>query len=269
MSGSPWYENAVVITGGAKGIGRAMALSLAEQGALVALADIDEPALEEAVTECRDRGGRALGVPTDIAQKEACRILIEAAVAEFGHLDTLVNNAGITHYGRLDDLRDLAVLDRIMQVNFLGSVYCTYYALPHLKESTGRIVGLSSLAGKTGLPTRTGYTASKHAMVGFFDALRIELAGDGVSVTMVYPDYVATTIRETALDVEGRPMGESTMEESKSMPVEECARLTLAAAADRRRELIMSLRGRLGQYLKAFAPGLIDRAALRSVTKGH
>ncbi len=269
MRESVWRDNAVVITGGAKGIGRAMGCELVAQGARVALADIDEPALEEAVAVCTGRGGRVLGVPTDITSLEACRVLIETAVAEFGRIDTLINNAGITHYGRFDDLRDLAVIERVMQINLMGSIYCTFYALPHLKASRGRIVALSSIAGKTGLPTRTGYTASKHALVGFFDALRIELAGDGVSVTMVFPDYVATTIRETALDVEGRAMGRSTMQESKSMPVEECAHLTLAAAAARRRQLIMGLRGRLGQVLKVFAPGLIDRIALRSVTKGH
>lgn len=269
MNDHLWRDNSVVITGAAKGIGRSMAFMLAEQGAWVTMADVDEPALKEAAAQCMERGGRVLAVPTDIIRRDQCERLIAKVVEEYCRIDTLINNAGITHYGRLDDIRDLTVLERIMQTNFMGSVYCTYFALPWLKESRGRIVGMASLAGKTGLPTRTGYTASKHAMVGFFDALRIELARNGVSITMVYPDYVATTIRETALDPDGKPMGRSTMQESKSMPVDECARRTIHAAARRRRELIMGLRGRLGQWLKVAAPGLVDRIALRSITRGH
>src|SRR6185436_3084630 len=119
------------------------------------------------------------------------------------------------------------------RINYLGSVYCTYYALPHLRSARGRIVAVSSLTGKTGVPTRSGYAASKHAMNGFFDTLRIELAGSGVSVTVACPDFVATEIRERAYGADGKPLGKSPVQETKVMTAETCARLILASAARR------------------------------------
>jgi len=158
---------------------------------------------------CRECGGWAIVVPTDVSRQALCEGLIERTLQEFGRVDTLVNNAGVTMWARFDELQDLAPLERIMQVNYFGSLYCTYAALPHLKQTRGRIVAVSSLTGKTGVPTRSGYAASKHAMVGFFDSLRIELAGSGVSVTIVYPDFVATETRQRAFGPDGKPLGQS------------------------------------------------------------
>src|SRR5262249_3270465 len=138
------------------------------------------------------RNARAIAVPTDVGDKAECQRLVDRTVAEFGRLDTLVNNAGIGMWARFEELQDLDVLEQIMRINYLGSAYCTYYALPHLRKTRGRIVGVSSLAGKTGVPTRTGYAASKHAMSGFFDCLRIELMDSGVTVSMICPGFVST-----------------------------------------------------------------------------
>jgi short-subunit dehydrogenase len=156
-----------------------------------------------------------------------------------------------------------------MQTNYLGSVYCTHYALPYLKQTHGQIVGVSSLTGKTGVPTRSAYAASKHAMVGFFDSLRIELAPSGVSVTMIYPGFVSSNMRQHALGANGKPLGASPVRESQVMPVEECVRLMVGAMAGRKRELVMTLRGKLGQWLKLIAPGLVDRIAQDAITKGR
>ena len=128
---------------------------------------------------------------------------------------------------------------------------------------------MSSLAGRPGVPTRTGYAASKHAMTGFFDSLRIELADDGVSVTMAYPGFVATGVRRHAVGPDGRPLGESPVQEHAVMTPEECARLVLRAAARRDRDLVMTARGRVGQWLKLIAPGLTDRIARRAIEKGR
>jgi short-subunit dehydrogenase len=154
-------------------------------------------------------------------------------------------------------------------VNYLGSVYCTYYALPYLKQTQGRIVGVASLAGKTGVPTRTGYAASKHAMAGFFDSLRIEVAPYKVSVTMIFPGFVATAIREQAFGKDGQSVGRSTVQERDVMTVETCARLILLAAVQRRRELVMTWRGKLGIWLKLIAPGLVDNMARRAISVGR
>lgn len=262
-------ENVVVITGASDGIGREMALQLADQGAWLVLAARDAEKLGAVAAECRARGGRAVAVPTDVAEREQCVRLIDAAVREYGRIETLVNNAGVSMWARLDEVTDLAPFQRMMQVNYFGSVYCTHAALPHLKKTRGRIVGVSSLTGRTGVPTRTGYAATKHAMAGFFDSLRIELADDGVTVTMVYPGFVSTAIRERAYGPDGQPLGTSPVHEREVMTPEDCARQIIRAMAGRRRELIMTARGKVGAWLKLVAPGLMDRIARRAIEQGR
>jgi short-subunit dehydrogenase len=270
MSASPFRDNVVILTGASTGIGREMALQLAAQGAWLVLAARDGARLEAVAGECRARGGRALAVPTDVGEQAQCAALVERAVQEFGRVDTLVNNAGIGMWARFDEMTDLAPFEAIMRVNYLGCVYPTWYALPHLKRSRGRIVVINSLTGRTGVPTRSGYAASKHAVAGFFDSVRIELMDSGVTITQVFPGFVATEIRERAFGPDGAPLGagNSPVREGEVMTAEECARQTLAAAAGRRRELIMTLRGKIGAKLKLVAPRLVDRIARRAIEQG-
>jgi short-subunit dehydrogenase len=144
----------------------------------------------------------------------------------------------------------------------------TYYALPWLKRSRGRIVVVSSLVGLAGVPARTAYAASKHALFGFFDSLRIELADTGVGVTMVAPDFVLSEIHRRALDGEGRPLGKSPLKEEKIMTAETCARMMVRAIERRDRMLITSLRGRILHRLRPWIPGLADRVAAAAIRKG-
>ena len=261
--------NVVIITGASKGIGAELARQLAARGAHLALAARDVDALEQVAAECVALGGRAEVIAADVASQEDCKRLVERTVAAFGRIDTLVNNAGATMWARFDEIADMAVLAHIMQVNFMGAVYCTHYALPHLKEFRGRLVGISSLAGRTGVPTRSVYSASKHAMTGFFDSLRIELEESGVSVTMIYPGFVSTGIRENATGPDGKPILVSPVKEGEVMGVEECARLIVEAIVGRRREVVMTARGRIGLWLKLLAPSLIDRIAKRAIERGR
>ncbi len=269
MRNTAFLENVVVITGASTGIGRQVALQLAEQGAWLTLAARNADQLEAVAVQCRQRGGKALVVPTDVAIQAQCERLIARTLTEYDRLDTLINNAGISMWARFDELQDLTPLERIMQVNYFGSVYCTHYALPHLKESQGRLVGISSLTGKTGVPTRSGYAASKHAMAGFFDSLRIELADTGVSVTMVYPGFVATEMRQRVFGPDGQPLGKSPAREGKIMTAEMCAQLIVQATAHRNRELVMTFRGKVGRWLKIIAPGLLDRMARKAIEAGR
>jgi short-subunit dehydrogenase len=262
-------ENVVVITGASEGIGREMALQLAGQGAWLALAARDAAKLESAAAECRARGGRAIAVRTDVADAAQCRALIDRTVAEFGRIDTLVNNAGVSMWARFDEVTDLEPFHTMMQVNYFGSLYCTHAALPHLKRTRGRIVGISSLTGRAVVPTRSGYAATKHAMAGFFDSLRIELADFEVTVTMIYPGFVSTAIRAHAFGPDGRMLNASPVHESEVMTPEECARLSIQAMASRRRELIMTLRGKVGAWIKLVAPGVVDRIARRAIEQGR
>lgn len=265
----PFQDNVVVLTGASQGIGREMALQLAGQGAWLVLAARDAAALEELAELCRQTGGRAVAVPTDVADEAQCARLIEQALAAYGRIDTLINNAGISMWALFEKVTDLSIFERLLRVNYLGSVYCTWHALPHLKKTRGRLVAVSSLTGKTGVPTRSGYAASKHAMVGFFDTLRIELGGSGVAVTVACPDFVTSEIRKRAFGADGRPLGDSPVREREVMSAATCARLILDGAAGRKRELILSARGKLGLWLKLLAPGLIDRIARKAIARGR
>lgn len=269
MEKNTFNNSVVIVTGASHGIGRALALQLADQGARLALAARSSDRLEALAEEIRGRGGQALAVPTDVADPSACRALVEGTLQAFGQIDMLVNDAGQTMWARFDQVQDLGIFEQVMRVNYLGSLYCTYYALPELKRSRGRIVGVCSLAGKTGIPERSGYAASKHAMTGFFDTLRIELEGSGVSVTMIYPAFVATGSQERGFGADGKPLGSNPLQSDKVMTADRCAAIILRAAARRQREEILSLRGKLGLWLKLAAPAWVDRMAQRAIREGR
>lgn len=255
-----FQNKTIILTGASDGIGKGLALSLAQQGANLVLAARNPVALEETATLCNQQGGTALSVPTDVTQPAECERLIETAIATFGQIDSLVNNAGISLLSPFDQVTDLSVFERVMQVNYLGAVYCTHYALPHLKHTQGLLVAVSSLCGKTGVPTRTGYVASKHAMQGFFDTLRIELRGTGVDVLVVSPGFVATRIRERAIDGNGQLLGQSPRNEERgTMSVDECVHQIIEAMKKRKREHLMTLRGKVIPWARLLVPGLVDQ----------
>jgi short-subunit dehydrogenase len=262
-------DNVVVITGASKGIGAELARQLAARGAKLVLAARNLPELEAVAAQCRASGAAVVTVKADVAVERDCQAVIAGAVLAFGRVDALVNNAGMSMWARFEEIRDLTVLERIMQVNYMGAVYCTHHALPYLREARGRLVGISSLAGRTGVPTRTGYAASKHAMTGFFDSLRIELEGSGVTVTMIYPGFVATGIRENATGPDGLPILVSPVREGEVMSAAECAARIVRAIERREREVVMTARGRIGLWLKLLAPSLVDRIARRAIERGQ
>lgn len=257
-----FLHKTIVLTGASAGIGRSLAIILAHQGANLVLAARHQVALEEVVCACTEAGGKAIAVPTDVAQFEDCQQLIEKAIAAFGQIDVLVNNAGISMLTTFDQTTDLSIFEQVMQVNYLGAVYCTHFALPYLKASRGLLVAISSLCGKTAVPTRSGYVASKHAMQGFFDTLRIELQGTGVDVLVVSPGFVATDIRQRALGADGKAVEQSPRDESKgNMPVDECVRQIAWAMERRKREHLMTIKGKVIPWAKLLMPGLVDRIA--------
>lgn len=255
----------VVITGASAGIGRALALRLARQQARLVIAARDAGRLSELAAQCHALGAEALAVPTDVASEQECSALIAATLSHYGALDVLVHNAGFTMWTVLSRLRDLTVLERLVRTNYLGAAWLTWHALPALRESRGRIVAVASIAGIAGLPTRTGYSASKHAMIGFFEALRVELAGSGVSVTIVAPDFVRSEIHQRAAGADGQPLGISPLAGRDIMSAEQCAAIICDAALRRRRLVFTSLRGRVLRVLKLLAPGLVDRITARAI----
>ena len=255
-----------VITGASSGIGEALALAFAARGDNVVLAARNKQEIARVAQACERAGGHPLAVPTDVTDPAQCEALVRQTVDAFGGIDTLVNNAGISMWARFEEVTDLTIFERIMRVNYLGSVYCTHAALSYMRRSRGLLVAVSSLTGKTGVPTRTGYAASKHAMQGFFDSLRIELRGTGVDVLVASPGFVDTGIRDRVLGADGKSLEVSPRDETKgTMSVAECTRILVRAIDRREREVVMTATARVGLWVKLVAPAVVDRMALRAV----
>ena len=265
MKSDAFRGQVVIVTGASAGIGQALALHLARQGAKVAVAARRAERLEQVEAECRSLGAETLVVPTDVSDEAQCKALVEKTVAAFGKLDMLINNAGLAVTALFGDLPDLDLFRHTVDVNFYGAVNCTYYALPFLKQARGRIVAISSLGGKTAIPYNSSYCASKYGMHGFYDSLRMELRQPGVSVTMICPWWVATEFHTALLDKDGVPRGAERGQDlytSKTMSAKRCAEITLRAAYDRRREILMGP-GRLAVWLKVITPGFMDWLAVK------
>lgn len=254
-----------VITGASEGIGLAVAEQLAARRLDLVLAARSADKLGEAARRCTERGAEVLSVATDVADEAQCRSLIEAAVERFGGIDIFVNNAGISMWRRLEDCRDFEAYRRLMDVNFFGAVYCTYFALPHLRKSKGVVATISSGQGKTGFPGFTGYSASKHAVQGFFDSLRIELEGSGVAVVVISPMAVDTGIHSRSLGGKANP--NRPRRRSAAMPVEDCAAHIVRAIERRDRDVILTAQGKGMPWLKLIAPRQLDRMIARGVKR--
>ncbi len=268
MGASEFRDNVVIITGASSGIGAELARQLSAQGAKLVIAARNADALQDVRNSCTNPNDVRV-VRCDVNEKAQCELLIAETVRQFGRIDTLVNNAGVGMHANFEDLSDPDILDDIMRVNYMGSAYCTFYALPYLRATSGRVVAVSSLTGKAGVPSRTGYAASKHAMAGFFDSLRIELRGSGVTVTVAYPGFVDTGIGERALGADGLPLGDRAFMRSGVMSTAECCRLIIETAAARRREIVMTMAARIGQWVKLIAPDFVDRMALAAIQKRY
>jgi short-subunit dehydrogenase len=263
MSRDTFRGKAVVVTGASSGIGQALALQLAEEGAWLSLAARDAQRLDAVAGACQERGGKAIAIPTDVADESRCEALIRRTNETYGRIDMLVTNAGIDVVSKLEDLPDLHLFKQVVDVNFNGAVYCTFYALPYLKQAGGRIVNVASLGGMLAIPYNTSYVASKSAMIGFSDSLRMELAGAGVSVTVICPYWVVTEFHERYMDKDGQPKGPSgrAIYTEKTMSADQCAAIILKAARRRKRQVVMRP-GALALWLKLIAPGLMDRLVI-------
>ncbi|HEX4918540.1 MAG TPA: SDR family oxidoreductase [Limnobacter sp.] len=258
----------ILITGASEGIGAALAIALAPGNKLVLAARRIEK-LQEVAAQVQAAGGQAHCVACDVTQQAQCEALVDEAVRTYGRLDTVVNNAGVSMHAWFEDITDLSTFEQLFRVNVMSMVWITHKALPHVKQSKGLIVGVSSLAGKTGVPARTTYCTSKFAMSGFMEALRIELMGTGVDVCAIFPGVVDTDIRRNGLNAKGHRAGVSGLREKGAMTVDQCVAEMVAAMESRKREWVMTAKGRLGLKLKPFVPGVIDNMARDALDEQH
>jgi short-subunit dehydrogenase len=252
----PVGEQVIVITGASSGIGLATAEMAAGRGARVVLSSRDAVDLEQAVARIRAAGGQAIHVTADVADFDAVKRVAAAAIREYGGFDTWVNNAGVSIYGRLQDV-GLMDARRLFETNYWGVVHGTLAALPHLKEHGGALINVGSILSDTGYPLQGHYSASKHAVKGFTDSLRLELEGAEapVSVTLVQPAAIDTPYPEHAKSYLG-------VEPKHTPPVyapEVVARAILSAAERPTRNVLVGGGAKLLNTIERFAPRVGDR----------
>jgi short-subunit dehydrogenase len=260
-------DKTVIITGASSGIGKALAIEFAKRGANMVLGARQYVTLCEIAHSLEQQYKvKAIAVQCDVVSETDCQHLIKQAVLTFGKIDVLVNNAGISMRALFKDT-DVQVLKSLMDVNFWGMVYCTKYAMPELLKTKGTVVGVSSIAGYKGLPGRIGYSASKFAMNGFLDALRVENLKAGVHVLTACPGFTASNIRNTALNKDGIQQGESTLHEEKMMTPEQVAAVIADGVEHRSRTLIMTGQGKLTVLLSKVLPALLDKLVYNVFTK--
>ena len=257
----------VIITGASSGIGKALVYEFAKLGAKIAMGARNLDELHKIETDLKSRGVDALSVQTDVTREADCKNLIEKTVERFGKIDILVNNAGISMRALFEDL-ELDVIRRLMDVNFWGTVYCTKFALPYILKAKGSLVGIISVAGFLGLPGRTGYSASKFAVRGFLNTLRVENLKKGLHVLVAAPGFTASNIRKTALVADGHQQGDSPRAENKMMSAERCAQIIVNGVVKRKREIVMTLvEGKISVFLSKWFPSLLDKLAYSHMAK--
>jgi len=255
----------VIITGASSGIGRALAKEFAAKGARLSLGARRTELLEQLQQELP--ATEILITKTDVSDENDCRLLIDETMKRFGQIDVLINNAGISMRALFEEV-DTQVIHQLMDVNFYGTVYCSKFALPYLLKTKGSLVGVISIAGYVGLPGRTGYSASKFAIRGFLDTVRIENLKKGLHVLVAAPGFTASEVRKVALTNDGSQQGETPRDESKMMSAEECARHIVRAIEKRKRELILTfVEGKLTVFLGKFFPSLLDKLTYNHMAK--
>jgi len=261
-------DRAVVITGGAGGIGRALAASFAREGARVALLDLPSSPLDEAREALESAGAQVLALPCDVTDPAQCAEAMDRVREAWGGVDVLVNNAGMVHRSGFAETR-LEVFRRVMEVNFFGSLHCAKAALPDLLERRGLIVVTSSIAGMAPLYGRSGYAASKHALHGLFESARAELSGR-VGVLMVCPSFTASGFEKAAVGADGEHIDRPRSKVGRLASAESVADAVVRAAKADRRLLVLSPVGKLSALLSRVTPGLYERlmvSRLRSELK--
>lgn len=253
-----------VVTGGASGIGRALCERLAGAGARVAILDMDGGAAEELAAALRASGAQVMGLSCDVRELSRCEAAIEQVARAFGGVDLLVNNAGITHRSLFADT-SCDVIRRVMEVNFFGAVHCTKAALPHLRARGGLVVAVSSIAGVAPLVGRTGYSASKHALHGFFDSLRAEEEPNGVGALLVCPSFTRTALQDRALDGRGAHADAPRTIIGREWSPDDVAAEMLKGIEQRRRLLVLSPVGVVTYWLSRTWPAAYERLMRRQV----
>ncbi len=257
------FDNQVVwITGASSGIGEHLAYAFATEGAQVVLSARNETELERVASRLHQKPNHLI-LPLDVTQTDRLPDLTRRVIDHFGRIDLLINNAGISQRAFVQDT-DLEVDRRVMEVNYFGTIALTKAVLPYLmQQQFGHIVVVSSVMGKLGTAKRSAYAASKHALHGYFDSLRAELADSRIDVTLLCPGFVQTQVSINALTGDGTKHAKMSETTAAGLPPDVFAKRALRAIAARKREVLIGKREIYGVYLKRFFPGMLANIVAR------
>ena len=259
-------DKVIIITGGSSGIGKAMAEAFGKNGSKIFITGRNLTDLHQTVSELKTKGIDAHGFQADVSIEDDNRKMFTEAMQKFGRVDILINNAGITMRALFQEV-DMKVIKKVMDINFFGVLYATQACLPEIIKNKGSIIGISSIAGYRGLPGRTGYSASKFALIGFLESLRTELLNTGVHVLTACPGFTASNTRKRALNSNGNEQGESPRDESSMMSAEECAGRIYKATVKRQKILVMTNQGKLTVLLNKISSAWMDRIVYNTMAK--
>lgn len=256
----------VIITGASSGIGKSCAFEFSKLGASLMLAARSEVKLSKISEEINKNGGNSIFFATDVSIENECNEMVKKTISVYGHIDILINNAGISMRSIFNEL-NLSVFEKVMNVNFWGAVYCTKHALPHILKNKGSIVGVSSIAGHKGLPGRTAYSASKFALQGFLESLRLENFKKKLHVLIICPGFTSTNIRSRALQGDGLEQGQSPRVEKKMMSSSKVALHMIRAIKMKKNNLVLTSNGKITVFLNKFFPKLVDKLVFNHMSK--
>lgn len=259
-------DKVVIITGGSSGIGKALAETFGKEGSKILITGRNKEELDKTVAELRGKSITITGMQADVTIEDDNKRMAEETIRQYGSIDVLINNAGISMRALFSEV-DLAVVKKVMDINFFGVLYATKYCLPEITKNKGSVVGISSIAGFRGLPGRTGYSASKFALNGFLEVLRTELLKTGVHVLTACPGFTTSNIRKRSLTRDGSQQGESPRQEEKMMSAEECAQHVYRATVKRKRTLVLTTQGKFAVLLNKWFPSLADKLVYNVMAK--
>ncbi|MBS1977194.1 MAG: SDR family oxidoreductase [Bacteroidetes bacterium] len=259
-------DKVVIITGGSSGIGKALAEEFGRNGSKIMVTGRNKVDLDSTVNELSEKGIAIHGLQSDVSREDDNKRMADEAVRLFGRIDILINNAGISMRALFSEV-DIAVVKKVMDINFYGVLYATKYCLPEIMKNKGSVVGISSIAGYRGLPGRTGYSSSKFALNGFLEVLRTELLKSGVHVLTACPGFTTSNIRKRSLTKDGTVQGDSPRDEKNMMSAEACAHHIYRATVNRKKILILTTQGKLAVWLNKLLPGLADKLVYNEMAK--
>ncbi|RPI73737.1 MAG: SDR family oxidoreductase [Ignavibacteriales bacterium] len=264
-----FLNNTIVITGASSGLGASLANELASYKPNLVLFSRDLQKLQQTLNNCNEKGASAIAIKGDVTIPEDCKKLVDETINTFDSIDHLVLNAGISMWAKFEEITDLSLFSKLIETNYLSAVQLIHLFLPHLKNSKGMITAISSIQGEIAVPNHSGYVASKHALAGFLNTLRIELRHTGVDIMLVKPHWLrGTDLRKNAFNKDGAKTGEAKKEHSKeSISLQECSRKILKGMANRKRELVIPSKLNLLVLIDLLFPELAEKIILGKVNE--